>query len=127
MIAPAGQCAYATSKFAVRGFSEAVRHELAGSNVGLSVVHPAGVKTAIARRGRLPAGLAESRKAEGIASLDRLSKTTPDQAAERILRGVEKKEPRILIGSDARVIDVMQRLKPASYWNLMARGYNLKL
>jgi NAD(P)-dependent dehydrogenase (short-subunit alcohol dehydrogenase family) len=127
MVAPAGQCAYATSKFAVRGFSEALRHELAGTNVGLSVVHPAGVKTAIARRGRLAAGVPESRKVDGIAALDRLSKSSPEQAAERILRGVERQEPRILIGTDARVIDVVQRAMPATYWRLMAKGYNLKL
>lgn len=127
MVAPAGQCAYATSKFAVRGFSEALRHELAGTNVSLSVVHPAGVKTAIARRGRLPMGVPESRKVDAIAELDRLSKSSPEQAAERILRGVERQEARILIGTDARVIDVVQRAMPAMYWRLMAKGYNLKL
>jgi NAD(P)-dependent dehydrogenase (short-subunit alcohol dehydrogenase family) len=127
IVAPAGQCAYATSKFAVRGFSEALRHELAGTNVGVSVVHPAGVKTEIARRGRLGAGVPESRKTEGVATLARVAKSLPEQAAERILRGVEKREPRILIGTDARWIDWMQRAMPATYWGLMAKGYNLKL
>src|SRR5262249_15074613 len=91
ILAPAGQCAYAASKSAVGGFSEALRDELAGTAVGLSVVHPAGVKTQIARRGRLAAGVPESRKVEGIATLDRLSKSTPEQAAERILRGVQRR------------------------------------
>jgi len=126
MVAPPGQCAYATSKFAVRGFSEALRHELAGTNVGLSVVHPAGVKTAIARRGRLAAGVPESRKTEGVATLDRVARSSPEQAAEQILRGVERREPRILIGAAARLIDVMQRLRPATYWGLMEKRYNLK-
>jgi short-subunit dehydrogenase len=127
MVAPPGQCAYATSKFAVRGFTEALRHELAGSNVGVSVVHPAGVKTAIARRGRLAAGVPESRKTEGVATLDRLAMSSPEQAAERILHGVQRRERRILIGAAARWIDVMQRMRPATYWGLMEKRYNLKL
>jgi NAD(P)-dependent dehydrogenase (short-subunit alcohol dehydrogenase family) len=125
MVAPPGQCAYATSKFAVRGFTEALRHELAGSNVGVSVVHPAGVKTSIARRARLAAGVPETRKTEGIATFARLATSSPERAAERILRGVERRQQRILIGAAARVIDVMQRIRPASYWKLMEKRYNL--
>jgi len=127
MVAPPGQCAYATSKFAVRGFTEALRHELAGTSVGVSVVHPAGVKTAIARRGRLAAGVPESRKTDGVATLDRLAMSSPEEAAERILGGVERREPRILIGAAARWIDVIQRVRPATYWGLMEKRYNLKM
>src|SRR5437762_1246211 len=110
----------------VRGFSEGLRHELAGTNVGVSVVHPAGVKTAIARRGRLAAGVPEIRKVEGVATLDRVARSSPEQAAERVLRGVERQEPRILIGGAARLIDVMQRMRPANYWKLIEKRYNLK-
>jgi NAD(P)-dependent dehydrogenase (short-subunit alcohol dehydrogenase family) len=125
LVAPAGQVAYATSKFAVRGFSEALRHELEGSSVGLSVVHPAGVKTEIARRARLAAGVPASRKVEGAATLDRVSKTSPEQAADRILQGVERREPRILVGADATWIDWLARLRPATYWKQMAKRYNV--
>src|SRR6266849_3974657 len=64
MIAPAGQCAYAASKFAVRGFTEALRHELEGSNVGVSCVHPGGIRTQIARRARIGAGASASKREE---------------------------------------------------------------
>jgi NAD(P)-dependent dehydrogenase (short-subunit alcohol dehydrogenase family) len=126
MVAPAGQSAYATSKFAVRGFSEALRHELAGSSVGVSVVHPAGVKTQIARRARLAAGVPESVREEGAAKLDLVAKSSPEQAATRILQGVERREPRILVGPDAWKIDWLARLKPATYWTSLVRRYDLK-
>jgi short-subunit dehydrogenase len=125
LVAPAGQSAYAASKYAVRGITEAVRHELAGTNVGVSVVHPAGVKTSIARRARLGAATPAAKREEGIAELDRLAKSSPAQAANRILRGVEQGEPRILVGGNAWKIDWIQRLMPGSYWKLMAKAYQL--
>src|SRR5215467_10827006 len=73
LVAPAGQSAYATSKFALRGFTEALRHELEGTSVLVSCVHPAGVKTAIARRGRLGAATSEQTRQEGIARLDKVA------------------------------------------------------
>ncbi|HEX5886287.1 MAG TPA: SDR family NAD(P)-dependent oxidoreductase [Pyrinomonadaceae bacterium] len=60
LVAPPEQAAYAASKFAVRGFSEALRHELEGSGVGVSVVHPGGIATSIAENARLPAGVTEA-------------------------------------------------------------------
>src|SRR6266849_7515205 len=72
MVAPAGQCAYAASKFAVRGFTEALRHELEGSNVGVSCVHPGGIKTPIARRSRIGAGASASKREENIERFERL-------------------------------------------------------
>jgi short-subunit dehydrogenase len=127
IIAPAGQSAYSASKFAVRGFSESLRHELAmnGSNVRLSVVHPGGVKTNIARRARSGTRLRENVNMAQVGDqFDRLARTTADAAAERILRGVERNEPRILIGSDARLLDLIQRLRPATYWSLLSRLFN---
>jgi NAD(P)-dependent dehydrogenase (short-subunit alcohol dehydrogenase family) len=126
MVAPAGQSAYAASKFAIRGFTEALRHELEDSSVFVSCVHPAGIKTAIARRARLGANTPQATREEGIATLDAVSKTSAEGAAERILQGVERREPRILIGADARKIDVLQRLRPATYWNTLARRYKLR-
>lgn len=125
LVAPAGQTAYATSKFALRGFTEALRHELEGTSVFVSCVHPAGVKTAIARRGRLGAATSEQTRQEGIARLDKVAKMSPEAAAARILQGVERREPRILVGADARVIDLLQRWRPATYWKTMVRRYQL--
>jgi short-subunit dehydrogenase len=121
LIAPAGQAPYAASKFAVRGFTEALRHELDGTSVFVSCVHPGGIRTPIARHSRLGAGAAVSKQEANIARFERLARTSPEVAAARILRGVERKEPRILIGSDAYQIDVLQRLRPASYWKSLAK------
>jgi short-subunit dehydrogenase len=121
IIAPAGQSAYSSSKFAVRGFTECLRHELAGSNVFVSCVHPGGIRTAIARRSRLGANANVADRENGVALFDKVAKTSPEKAAARILRGVERREPRILVGMDAHAIDVTQRLLPATYWKLMAR------
>jgi NAD(P)-dependent dehydrogenase (short-subunit alcohol dehydrogenase family) len=121
IIAPAGQCAYSASKFAVRGFTEALRHELEGGNVGVSCVHPGGIRTPIARHSRIGAGASESKREKNIERFERLARTPPEKAAARILRGVERREPRILIGTDAFQIDILQRLRPASYWKTLAK------
>jgi short-subunit dehydrogenase len=127
IIAPAGQSAYAASKFAVRGFSEALRHELAGnkSTVRLSVVHPGGVKTNIARKARTGSQMRESVSMNEVGDrFERLARTTPTAAAQRIIRGIERNEPRILIGNDAKYLDIIQRLKPGTYWALLSRIFD---
>ncbi len=121
LVAPAGQAAYSASKFAVRGFTEALRHELEGSGVCVTCVHPGGIRTPIARRSRLGAAVPASTRDENVARFERLARTPPEAAAERILRGVERREPRILIGADAYQMDILQRLRPASYWKTLAR------
>ena len=121
LVAPAGQAPYAASKFAVRGFTEALRHELQGSNVCVSCVHPGGIQTPIARHSRLGSATPASKREENIARFERLARTVPEAAAARILRGVERREERILIGIDAHQIDILQRLRPASYWKTLAR------
>jgi NAD(P)-dependent dehydrogenase (short-subunit alcohol dehydrogenase family) len=121
LIAPAGQAAYSASKFAVRGFTEALRHELAHSNVCVSCVHPGGIRTPIAARARLGGGTPASIREESISRFEKLARTPPETAAAVILRGVERREPRILIGMDAYQIDVLQRLRPATYWKTLAR------
>jgi len=126
IIAPPGQSAYSASKFAVRGFSESLRHELAMSNstLRLSVVHPGGVKTNIARKARSGAHLRESVSPNELGNrFEQLARTTPAAAALRIVRGIERNEPRILIGADARYLDIIQRLRPAAYWALLARAF----
>ena len=124
IIGPPGQTAYAASKFAVRGFSESLRHELqmAGSPVRLSVVHPGGVATNIARNSRTGSGVADNaRRSETIERFDRVAKTSPQAAALRIIDGIEKDQPRILIGSDARMMDLLQRFRPGTYWAVLAK------
>lgn len=121
LVSPAGQVPYTASKFAVRGFTEALRHELQGSNVFVSCVHPGGIRTPIAKHSRLGTGAPEALREANIARFDRLARTPPENAAARILQGIEKREPRILIGSDAYQIDVLQRLRPASYWKSLAK------
>jgi NAD(P)-dependent dehydrogenase (short-subunit alcohol dehydrogenase family) len=121
LIAPPGQPAYSSSKFAVRGFTECLRHELAETPVRVSCVHPAGIRTAIARRARVGAGVTRRDLEEKVARFEKFFRTTPEEAAARILRGVERSEPRILIGSDAYKIDILQRLRPATYWKTLAR------
>jgi short-subunit dehydrogenase len=124
LIAPPGQAAYVAAKFAVRGFSESLRHELqaAQSPVRLSVVHPGGVATNIVRNARSGHGITDNaRRAQAIERFDRLAKTTPQAAALRIIAGIENNQPRILIGSDARLMDLLQRLRPATYWAPIAR------
>src|SRR5258705_135491 len=117
IIAPPGQTAYAASKFAVRGFSESLRHELqaAASPVRVSVVHPGGVATNIVRNSRTGVGVTDNeRRAGAIERFDSVAKTTPAAAALRIIKGIENNEPRILIGNDARMMDLLQRFLPAA-------------
>jgi short-subunit dehydrogenase len=124
IIAPPGQSAYAAAKFAVRGFSESVRHELAvtGSPVKLSVVHPGGVATSIARSSRTGVGVTDNaRRAQMIDRFETAARTTPKDAALRIIKGIERNEPRILIGNDARFMDILQRFRPGTYWAPLQR------
>jgi short-subunit dehydrogenase len=124
VVAPPGQCSYAAAKFAVRGFSESLRHELqaAKSPVRLSVVHPGGIATHIARNSRTGSGVTDNeRRAKSIERFEAAAKTTPQQAALRIIKGIENDEPRILIGSDARMLDLLQRFRPATYWKVLSR------
>lgn len=123
IIAPPGQTAYCASKFAVRGFSESLRHELqaAGSPVRLSVVHPGGIATNIAHNAPSGHGTDNARRAEMLDRFAAMAKKSPAAAAVRIIEGIEKNQPRILIGSDARFMDLLQRLRPVKYWAMLAK------
>jgi len=124
IVAPPGQSAYCAAKFAVRGFSESLRHELAVANspVRLSVVHPGGIATNIARNSRTGAGVTDNaRRVQSIERFDALARTTPTAAAQRIITGIEKNQPRILIGNDARFMDLLQRFRPGTYWKVLQR------
>jgi short-subunit dehydrogenase len=126
IIAPPGQTAYCASKFAVRGFSEALRHELklAFSPVKLSVVHPGGIATNIVRNMRTGVAVTDNaRRAEVIEFFDKeFAKTTAQAAATAIIAGIEKNAPRILIGGDARMLDRLQRILPGTYFRILRKG-----
>ncbi|WP_428374473.1 SDR family NAD(P)-dependent oxidoreductase [Lichenicoccus sp.] len=121
LIAPPGQSAYAASKFAVRGFSEALRHELAGSNVGVTVVHPGGVNTSIARNARIHAAASAVEIERSRALFQRALTLPPQVAGEIIVRAVQRRRSRIIVGRDARIAAALERLAPVSYWGLLER------
>jgi short-subunit dehydrogenase len=123
IIAPPGQTAYCASKFAVRGFSESLRHELqmANSPVRLSVVHPGGVATNIARNSPSGRGTDNACRAETIDRFEAMARTAPAKAARIIIEGIENNKLRILVGKDARFIDLLQRFRPVNYWAVLAK------
>jgi NAD(P)-dependent dehydrogenase (short-subunit alcohol dehydrogenase family) len=129
LIAPEEQSAYCASKFAVRGFTESLRHEYAGTNLRVSSVHPGGVLTDIARNSRLGENTPRDWKEQGAKFFDRVAKSTPEQAAETIVAGIKKKNPRILIGKDARAISTFSRLFPKNYLRVIERlaGHKMSL
>lgn len=122
IVAPPGQVAYAASKFAVRGFTEAVRHELAADGVGVTVVHPGGIRTRIAESARTGSGVSPEELAQGREQFATLLRIPPERAAARILAAVEHRRPRLLIGWSARLPDLLARLAPGSYWRVVERA-----
>jgi len=129
LIAPAEQTAYCSSKFAVRGFTESLRHELAETNVSVSSVHPGGIKTNIVRNSRLGEGAPAEWKKQGVNFFDKVAKTTSEEAAEVIVQGIKNRDPRILIGKDARGISILSRLFPKRYLGVIERlnGHKMSL
>jgi NAD(P)-dependent dehydrogenase (short-subunit alcohol dehydrogenase family) len=115
LISVPGQGAYNAAKFAVRGFTECLRQELELENrrVSATCVHPGGIRTNIARvmRNRHP----DISDAEAARRFEELARTTPETAALRIVRGVQRNARRVLIGPDAHAIDLMQRLTGSGY------------
>jgi NADP-dependent 3-hydroxy acid dehydrogenase YdfG len=122
IVSPPGQAAYSASKFAVRGFSNALRHELEGSTVGVSVVHPGGVATSIARNARVPRDAPADEIARGRKLSEKLLRMAPDTAGEIIARGIERRQARILVGNDARFVSFLERLAPVAYWRILKKA-----
>ena len=117
------QRAYCASKFAVRGFTDALRQELRGTGVRAVTVHPGGVRTNIARSARVrkdPEGRGRSQE-QMAAEFEALLRTTPDRAAEIICRGIDRGKARILVGPDAYVFDALARVAPTHYYGVMER------
>ena len=129
LVAPPEQTAYCSSKFAVRGFTESLRHELENTNIRVSSVHPGGIKTDIARNSRLGANTPEEYKQQGVKFFDKAAQTSAEQAAEVIVRGIKAENPRILIGKDAHAINYVSRLFPKRYLRVFEKlaGHRLDL
>lgn len=115
IIAPPGQTAYSTSKFGLRGFSESLRSELHGQGIGVTTVHPGGIRTAIARNARAATGVREEDAAQGRQTFDRMLRIPPERAAELIVRAVERRRARLLIGASARIPDLAARIAPVGH------------
>jgi NADP-dependent 3-hydroxy acid dehydrogenase YdfG len=113
------QSAYNSSKFAVRGFTEALKMELAGSHIQVSCVHPGGIKTGIAQNSRMNEKTLGAPQEQLKAEFDAMARTTADQAAAVMIRGVLKNKRRILVGTDAKVMSLVTRLFPGSYEKLL--------
>jgi NADP-dependent 3-hydroxy acid dehydrogenase YdfG len=116
------QSAYCSAKFAVRGFTDALRHELRGTGVTAINVHPGGINTNIVRNARFrkdPEGLGRTKEqmADEFAAI---TMTEPDKAAEIIHRGVEAGKARILVGPDAFLFDILTRVAPTHYYDVLS-------
>jgi NAD(P)-dependent dehydrogenase (short-subunit alcohol dehydrogenase family) len=122
LVSPPGQAAYSASKFAVRGFSNALRHELDGSGIGVTVVHPGGVATSIARSARIPAGTPADEIERGRDIAQKLLRMPPERAGDIIVRGIERRQARILVGTDAKVVAFLERMAPVHYWKLLKKA-----
>ena len=121
IIAPPGQTAYCASKFAVRGFSESLRHELKDTSVGVTVVHPGGVATSIARNARVPRTMSDEQLKAALGPIEAQLKLPPEIAAESIIRGIESRQPRVIVGSDAKFVSLLERMAPVGYWDWLQR------
>jgi short-subunit dehydrogenase len=120
IMGPAGQAAYSSSKFALRGFTEVLRHELAEDGVGVTSVHPGGIATRIAESARVGSGVDPVEAEEGKREFARFLSYPADRAAARIVTAVERRRPRLLIGASAVVPDLLVRLAPGSYGRVLA-------
>jgi NADP-dependent 3-hydroxy acid dehydrogenase YdfG len=119
LFAVPGQAAYNSAKFAVRGFTEALRQEmiLAKLPVGVTTVHPGGIKTAIARNATAAEGVDTATLAQRFDS--KLARTSPEQAAQVILAAVAKNRARVLVGTDAKIADAIVRITGSGYQKVL--------
>jgi NAD(P)-dependent dehydrogenase (short-subunit alcohol dehydrogenase family) len=117
------QSAYCTAKFGVRGFSDVLRMELLDTPIGITCVHPGGIKTNIAANARIGTGgfVSTAMHRQGAASFEKAAKTTPQEAARQIWNGVRQNKARVLIGADAHQIEWLTRFLPTQYIRLMRR------
>ena len=114
-----GQAAYNSSKFALKGFTEALKMELCESSVNVCSVHPGGVKTEIANNARVGSNTSEASRTKLLNEFDRLTLTSAEKAAKEIIKGVQNNKRRIMIGMDAKLADILVRLFPGTYEKIM--------
>jgi short-subunit dehydrogenase len=116
IVAWPNQGTYNAAKFAVRGFTEALWYELEGTGVHAVSVHPGGIKTNIAKSARVRHATGARRTPERVMrEFDAMARTSPEEAADVILRGVHERKRRVLIGADAQALGWLQRLSPDGY------------
>ncbi|WP_254359365.1 SDR family NAD(P)-dependent oxidoreductase [Microbacterium hominis] len=121
LAAPAGRIPYAMTKYAVRGFTESLRHELENTNVTVGAVYPAGVKTGIILHGRYAAALDPAIAQRAAAAQAAMYHTEPATAGRMIADATVRRRVRTMIGREARLVDVLTRLTPSHYWGAMRR------
>ncbi|WP_334148582.1 SDR family NAD(P)-dependent oxidoreductase [Microbacterium sp.] len=119
LAAPAGRIPYAMTKFAVRAFSEALRHELEGTSVTVGTIYPAGVRTGIILHGRYAAAIDPAVAARAASAQAAMYHTEPADAAARIVRATKRRSARTMVGREARLVDTLVRLAPVAYWRVM--------
>jgi NAD(P)-dependent dehydrogenase (short-subunit alcohol dehydrogenase family) len=117
------QSAYCTAKFGVRGFTECLRMELMGTNIGTTVIHPGGIKTNIAQAARRGGKVTEEIHQKSAQLFDQTVPTTAAEAARQILDCVVKNKPRLVIGKDGRMVDWLTRLLPVGYTKIFKKDY----
>ena len=121
MLKKSASCANKSAVIAADASPDTIRHELLDSPVGVTVVHPGGVATNIARRARLPADAPPADVQAGLAQAEKMLRLPPEKAAATILRAIETDRARVLVGGDAHFIALLERLLPVRYWSVLAR------
>ncbi len=119
LIGPAGQSAYSSSKFALRGLSEVLRAELAEHGVGVTTVHPGGIRTRVAQSARVGSGVDPAEAERGQKAFAGLLTYPPEKAATEILDAVERRRARLLIAASAKIPDVLARLLPVAHTRVL--------
>lgn len=120
-----GQTAYCASKFAVRGFTDALRGELAGRPIGVTSIHPGGIRTRIVDNARLGEGLDPADFERSRAQWQRLFRIEAVDAAAAIMTGIERRKRRVLIGATAVLPDLLSRAFPGSYGSILRSAERL--
>lgn len=119
LIAPYGQSAYAASKFALRGLSQVLWAELAENDIGVTTVHPGGIRTSIATSALIGSNVPASDIEPHRRLFDALLTFPPEKAAQQILDAVARRKSRLLIASSARLPDLLSRLAPVGHARIM--------
>ena len=127
LIAPAGQSAYSASKFALRGLSQALHAELADDGIGVTTVHPGGVRTRIAENARVGSGVPEADVEPSRTVFAKLLTYPPEKAARQILDAVARRRARVLIASSAKVPDLLARLLPVGHERIVRAATSARM